>query len=918
VVLISMNAWLWILLGLVLGFISSMSAYSWVDRGSSWTRRIRFRRSRRPGDAMHSRASASDAPSANDLLGFRRLADPLAGRIAEVPISDTPWTIGLFGEWGAGKTSFMLMVDDSLRRRSIESVWFNAWKYSHEETLWTALLQTVLDRTRISGPAWRRPIVAFRLWLLTLDVRAGTWEVVRKVGSLVLRLSLFILAVIFAASALSGGSGAASSAAHSLLASQSWSKGILDQNWVRGILAFLAFLLAGPSILWKAFDPHLRIDYTKFARTKSYAERIAFIDEFSAHLQRIVRISGHGKPLVVMIDDLDRCLPEQVLQIIDAVKMFLDVPGCVFLLAVDRDIIEDAVELKYAEGTSGPRLRKLRETYAERIIQMPLSLPPALPGIARNFVRNLAGEDADVMECAPILIGAPPYNPRRIKRSIQTFALYRDFAPSGDNDPRLLPSLLAKLTVIQYHYRELYRAVTDDENLLPFLERAYRDSLKPEEVDENYSELADKYSTLYPDLPGLLRLQIAKNDAFFGVLLEPYLSYFRSVSLTPETDASAEPQAPVTAPATPGGTQLSPIPAVRTVDRRELREKIEESLQATPQVGSLSVTALVGGGGCGKTSLAKIISSEKRMTSYFKGGIFFVQLGPDIHRVDLAAKINDLTSLISGSWMTLTDAELAGQALGHTLDVRPSISFGRRPSRTLLIIDDVWTADQLAPFLIGGQRCVRLITTRNPGVVPAAAHSVLVDVMPSEQVAEIISSGLPEFSRDLLRSLTSASGGWPLLASLINRTIADRVRIGQDPSSAAAEVLSRLHEDGPTALDVANTFDRGRAIAATLDASLNTLSNEDIQRFYELGAFAEDLAIPLKGIEALWRVTANLGPDQARVLIERLAMLSLIARSPGGFVIIHDVIRSYIRAMIDSGKLADLEHLISDHRLLED
>lgn len=51
---------------------------------------------------------------------------------------------------------------------------------------------------------------------------------------------------------------------------------------------------------------------------------------------------------MVFIDDLDRCLPDRAVEVLEAIKLFLDVEGCVFFIAVDRDVIERVVRVQYA------------------------------------------------------------------------------------------------------------------------------------------------------------------------------------------------------------------------------------------------------------------------------------------------------------------------------------------------------------------------------------------------------------------------------------------------------------------------------------------------------------------------------------------------------------------------------------------
>src|SRR5690242_202167 len=73
-----------------------------------------------------------------DYLNFRHFINPLASLIAE---RRTPLTIGIHGEWGSGKTSFLGLLTERLQKAyAINPIWFNAWKYDKKDNLWAALI----------------------------------------------------------------------------------------------------------------------------------------------------------------------------------------------------------------------------------------------------------------------------------------------------------------------------------------------------------------------------------------------------------------------------------------------------------------------------------------------------------------------------------------------------------------------------------------------------------------------------------------------------------------------------------------------------------------------------------------------------------------------------------------------------------
>ena len=144
-------------------------------------------------------------------------------------------------------------------------------------------------------------------------------------------------------------------------------------------------------------------------------------------------------------------------------------------------------------------------------------------------------------------------------------------------------------------------------------------------------------------------------------------------------------------------------------------------------------TGLVGAGGFGKTTLARMVAHDPRVRAEFRDGVVWVTVGEDAGGPDLAAKLVSAARLFDPGAPEVTDPLGAGAVLGRVLDGR----------RVLLVVDDVWSTAQVEPFLIGGDRAVRLFTTRQPGVLPDGVARVRVDQMTEGEAHELLTAGLP-------------------------------------------------------------------------------------------------------------------------------------------------------------------------------
>ena len=127
-----------------------------------------------------------------------------------------------------------------------------------------------------------------------------------------------------------------------------------------------------------------------------------------------------------------------------------------------------------------------------------------------------------------------------------------------------------------------------------------------------------------------------------------------------------------------------------------------EILAGEEPTGSVAIAAaLKGAGGYGKTTLARALCHDEVVRETFDDGILWVTLGetpPDPSRA-----IEDLIVTLTGTASGSTSLESRKARLDALLADR----------HALLVIDDVWAAADLDPFLVGGRRCARLITTRD-------------------------------------------------------------------------------------------------------------------------------------------------------------------------------------------------------------
>ncbi|HEY6345653.1 MAG TPA: NB-ARC domain-containing protein [Bryobacteraceae bacterium] len=289
-------------------------------------------------------------------------------------------------------------------------------------------------------------------------------------------------------------------------------------------------------------------------------------------------------------------------------------------------------------------------------------------------------------------------------------------------------------------------------------------------------------------------------------------------------------------------------------------------------------TAVTGAGGFGKTTLAAALCHDPDILEQFDDGILWVTLGqsPDVLR-----SLTTAFATLTGHAPEVAGEEYAALQLGEKLEQR----------NCLLVIDDVWNAAHLRPFLRGGKASARLFTTRDASIA-GEASPVNVDEMSQSEAVALLTQGVAGLAEHQSQALAKRLGEWPLALEIASAMMRERVSQRDSASHAAEWLMQRLERKGPIALHNPAAEARHQTITSVVEASLDLLAAGDREHLAGLSIFPEDVAIPLQAAAAIWQLDEFDSED----LAQRLARLSLLKLDlQQGALRLHDVMRDWLR-----------------------
>jgi hypothetical protein len=401
--------------------------------------------------------------------------------------SDPQFAVGIFGGWGSGKTTLMQAIERELDPSQMVAVRFSAWRYEKEEHLIVPLLDTVREALVEWGSG-----------------RPAQQDRARRTAATIGRV-------------------------------------------MRSILAGMSMKVGVPGAIDVSFDANKALAEHRAGAPPADEADVPgsfYHASFRALREAFEEFVAAGpepdRRIVVFVDDLDRCLPDSALQVLESMKLFFDLPGFVFVVGLDQDVVEYVIDAKYTRpATAGEDRTQARISgaeYIKKIFQLPFRLAPVAIDQLEDFLAaayHEAGLQPDQRteletRVAPHLryvAGEAAVNPREIKRYINAYTLLVEIDVIGRLDPA---AVLALQTIaFRTDWSRVQDALLEFEDVFvdALRRRAHGEATALLDLDPDLQAIPDEFLEYVADgAPGHRLLTVGA--------LAPYLSSGEAVRST--------------------------------------------------------------------------------------------------------------------------------------------------------------------------------------------------------------------------------------------------------------------------------------------------------------------------------------------------------------------------------------------------
>lgn len=361
--------------------------------------------------------AVADRPAQVDELGFAPSVRALAGFLT-AKATQPPLTVSIEGEWGSGKSSFMLQLRERLDSIQKTTVSFNAWKHDKQDELWAAFALDLIRQLGAKRSVFRRLVCNVLLQWKRLKARKSVLSALSLATTvlLVLLVPLVLLGLPFKTAPLFLEllSSKDTPETTRLLASLF---GTYYQHLVSlGRWAVVGAQFAGSffalRVFWmkfgKALGNPLELDLSNYIENPAYEDRLSFLQRLHSDLALVLDAYTGTSPVYVFIDDLDRCETPKSAELMQGLNLMTESDSrLIFVLGMDRDKVASAFAakhkdiVKYLPSSSktheeNESLRGLEygHSFIEKFVQVPFRIPRPQTADIAHFVAAMTGTAA--------------------------------------------------------------------------------------------------------------------------------------------------------------------------------------------------------------------------------------------------------------------------------------------------------------------------------------------------------------------------------------------------------------------------------------------------------------------------------------------------------------------------------------------
>lgn len=393
-----------------------------------------------------------------DYLNRTDLAKVIADLI-KLQKEDDKLSIGLLGEWGSGKSTFLHLIRKQLDSNS-NIIEFNASKYDDQEQIWYSLLLSVSEKYLSNKKIYFKKI-SFILKSFFIKKRKS------------LIIKLFVLPVFFTFSTAM----------------------ILNYIYYSQELSFLLAALSGIStivtgilsvdllrIVYNTMGEYFSSNKKKFMKQLKYPSYKTYLGSrenvrkdlivFKELIEKQTESENSGKNLIIMVDELDRCSDTTIINFFSSIEAFIDIPGITFLFSINPEIVYPVVaksipQRKFGK-TESEKINqiKLGSAFIDKYINIFVTLPivSSYDSYIKEILIDIIDEDIieKIIKLMNLISKDKKTTPREIKKLLDMIIIYNSDFP----DVTLLE--FSTMLIMKYYYVDylkLFDAINPHSNV---------------------------------------------------------------------------------------------------------------------------------------------------------------------------------------------------------------------------------------------------------------------------------------------------------------------------------------------------------------------------------------------------------------------------------------------------------------------